>query len=100
MGHWSIFPKRTNLNLATPEAVAKSVRHMIINRKDRITLTGLGRFANFSIRYLPWFSDWLLWLNREKIKMQFTMIGGKQVDEINAKRSRCVEVFFELEADE
>ena len=72
-------PKRTNLQLATPESVAKSIRWMIEKKRNRITLTGLGHFANFSIRYLPWFSTWLLWLNRDKIKQQFTMIGGQKV---------------------
>lgn len=72
-------PKRINIRLATPESVAKSVRKMIVNRKKRITLTGLGRIANFSVRYLPWFSNWLLMLNRGKIKKQITMIGGEKV---------------------
>ncbi len=73
-------PKRNNLNLATPESVAESISYMIEKRNNKVTLTGLGQFANFAIRYLPAFSNWLLWLNREKIKQQFTMIGGQQVD--------------------
>tara|TARA_R110000744_G_scaffold171083_1_gene289497 strand:- start:69 stop:995 length:927 start_codon:yes stop_codon:yes gene_type:complete len=74
-------PKRTNMQLATKESVAQSVRKMIEKRTKRITLTGLGNLANFTIRYLPVFSNWLLWLNREKIKNQYTMIGGLKVDE-------------------
>ena len=69
------------MQLATKESVAQSVRKMIEKRKKRITLTGLGNLANFTIRYLPVFSNWLLWLNREKIKNQYTMIGGLKVDE-------------------
>jgi short-subunit dehydrogenase len=93
-------PKRTNLNLATQESVAKSVRQMIVNKNDRITLTGLGRFANFSIRYLPWFSNWLLWLNREKIKKQFTMIGGEKVQQTIAANGKYEKVFVELVTEE
>ena len=74
-------PKRTNMQLATQESVAQSIRKMIEKRTKRITLTGLGNLANFTIRYLPAFSSWLLWLNREKIKNQYTMIGGLTVDE-------------------
>ncbi len=85
-------PKRTNLRLATPESVAQSVRQMIVKRKNSITLTGLGLFANFSIRYLPWFSNWLLMLNRGKIKRNITMIGGEKVKErtINSKKHEDV----------
>ncbi len=71
-------PKRTNLYLDPPESVAESIGQMIFKRKKRITLTGLGQFANFSIRYLPWFSNWLLTLNRNKIKSEITMIGGQK----------------------
>lgn len=93
-------PKRTNLDLATPESVAISVSQMIVTRKKRMTLTGLGNFANFTIRYLPWLSNWLLWLNREKIKKQFTMIGGEQVHEINSVKRTYTEVLDELEVEE
>ena len=72
-------PKRTNLHLATPESVAKSVRQLIVKRKKKVTLTGLGQFANFSIRYMPWFSNWLLTRNRDKIKKEITMIGGEKI---------------------
>ena len=72
-------PKRTNLHLATPESVAKSIRQLILKRKKKVTLTGLGQFANFSIRYMPWFSNWLLTRNRDKIKKEITMIGGKKI---------------------
>ena len=54
---------------------------MIGKRTKRINLTGLGNLANFTILYLPAFSSWLFWLNREKIKNQYTMIGGLTVDE-------------------
>lgn len=74
-------PKRTNMKLATQESVAQSIRKMIEKRTNRITLTGLGNLANFTIRYLPKLSSWLLRLNREKIKNQYTMIGGLKVDE-------------------
>ena len=73
-------PVRTNIPLANPKSVARSIQQMIIKRKKRITLTGLGQFADFSIRYLPRFSEWLLWMNREKIRNQYTMIGGEKVN--------------------
>lgn len=72
-------PKRLNLQLAKPQSVARSVCRMIIKRKNKITLTRLGHFANFSIRYLPLISNWILWLNRRKIEKQFTLIGGLKV---------------------
>ncbi len=75
-GSWVYLPKRTNIRLAKPQAVAKSIKQMILLRKNRITLTPLGRFTDFVTRYLPRFSNWLLWVNRDKIKSQFTMIGG------------------------
>lgn len=80
-GTWIYLPKRTNIRLAKPQAVAKSIRRMIVGRKNRITLTGLGLFTNFAIRYLPGLSNWLLLMNREKIKRQFTLIGGEKVME-------------------
>lgn len=75
-GSWVYLPKRTNIKLAKPQAVARSIKKMILRRKNRITLTMLGRFTDFATRYLPRFSNWLLWANRDKIKIQFTMIGG------------------------
>jgi short-subunit dehydrogenase len=80
-------PKRNNIRLAKPESVAKSIYQMIVKRKDRITLTGLGQVANFSIRYLPIFSSWLLRMNKNKIKKQFTMIGGLKVMDSNSGES-------------
>lgn len=76
-GSWVYLPKRTNIKLAKPQAVAQSIKHMIIRRKNRITLTRLGRFTGFAIRYLPSLSNWLLLVNRKTIKRRFTMIGGK-----------------------
>ncbi|MBT8184627.1 MAG: SDR family NAD(P)-dependent oxidoreductase [Eudoraea sp.] len=76
-GSMVYLPKRTNIKLANPKNVAISIRQMIVRRKDRITLTNLGLFANFSIRYFPRFSDWLLWINRKKIRSEFTMIGSE-----------------------
>ncbi|TFG79191.1 MAG: SDR family NAD(P)-dependent oxidoreductase [Flavobacteriales bacterium] len=76
-GSWVYLPKRTNIKLAKPQAVAQSIKQMIIRRKNRITLTRLGRFTSFATRYLPSFSNWLLLVNRKTIKRQFTMIGGK-----------------------
>lgn len=74
-------PKRTNVQLATKASVAKSIRKMIEKRKKRMTLTGLGYLANFTIRYLPAFSDWLLWFNRKKIKREYTFIDHQVVGE-------------------
>jgi short-subunit dehydrogenase len=79
-------PKRNNIRLAKPESVAKSIHQMILKRKDRITLTGLGQVANFSIRYLPGFSSWLLRMNKNKIKKEYTMIGGLKVNNDNLSK--------------
>tara|TARA_R110001592_G_scaffold223459_3_gene478946 strand:+ start:691 stop:1614 length:924 start_codon:yes stop_codon:yes gene_type:complete len=92
-------PKRTNMQLATQESVAQSIRKMIEQRTKRITLTGLGNLANFTIRYLPAFSSWLLWINREKIKNQYTMIGGLKVDESKQKTSEYQEIIADTEVD-
>jgi len=78
-GSWIYLPKRTNVRLAKPESVAKSISRMIIKRKDKITLTRLGLLANYATRYLPKLSHWIVWTNREKIKEEFTLIGGPQV---------------------
>ena len=72
-------PKRINMRLAKPQSVAKSVRRMIEKRNDKSTLTELGMFANFMIRYMPWLSNYILLHNREKIRKQFTEIGGEKV---------------------
>ena len=92
-------PKRTNMQLATQESVAQSIRKMIEKRTKRITLTGLGNLANFTIRYLPAFSSWLLWLNREKIKNQYTMIGGLKVDESVQVASEYQEILTDSEVE-
>lgn len=89
-------PKRNNLHLATPESVARSISYMIARRNNRVTLTGLGHFANFAIRYLPAFSSWLLWYNREKIKRQYTMIGGKLVNQASAVKSQRIKNVYEV----
>jgi short-subunit dehydrogenase len=80
-GSLILLPKRTNINLAKPQDVARSIKRMILQRKNTITLTALGRFTGFATRYLPRFSNWLLWVNREKIKQQFTLIGGRSIEE-------------------
>lgn len=72
-------PKRENIRLAKTQSVAKSVRLMIEKRNDKATLTELGFLANFMIRYLPWLSNWILLVNRERIEKQFTYIGGERV---------------------
>ena len=92
-------PKRTNMKLATQESVAKSIRKMIEKRINRITLTGLGNLANFTIRYLPAFSSWLLWLYREKIKSQYTMIGGLKVDESAQVTSEYQEIIADSDVE-
>lgn len=68
-------PKRKNVRLAKRQSVAKSVHYMIKNRNNRGTLTELGLLANFMIRYLPRLSNWILLVNRERIRNQFTYIG-------------------------
>lgn len=78
-GSWVYLPKRTNIKLAKREAVAKSIRWMIVKRKHKITLTGLGKLTSFFTRYLPGFSTWLLMLNRHSIEKEFTLIGGEKV---------------------
>ncbi|MGB5553656.1 MAG: SDR family oxidoreductase [Flavobacteriaceae bacterium] len=72
-------PKRENIRLAKPRSVAKSVRHMIEKRHDKTTLTELGVLANYMIRYLPWLSNWILLVNRQRIEKEFTYIGGEKV---------------------
>lgn len=72
-------PKRDNIHLASPQSVAKHIGSMIVRRKNKITLTGLGRFANFTFRYLPWLGNWLLIRTRKKIQKDFTLIGGVPV---------------------
>ncbi|NJB71770.1 short-subunit dehydrogenase [Saonia flava] len=72
-------PKRTNVSLAKPNDVAKSVCQMILSKKNSVTLTGLGLLAQFTIRYFPRLSHWILWKNREKIKTQYALIGGIKI---------------------
>ena len=87
------------MHLATQESVAQSIRKMIEKRTNRITLTGLGNLANFTIRYLPAFSSWLLWLYREKIKSQYTMIGGLKVDESAQVTSEYQEIIADSDVE-
>tara|TARA_R110002167_G_scaffold125448_16_gene305625 strand:- start:1711 stop:2571 length:861 start_codon:yes stop_codon:yes gene_type:complete len=77
-GTWVYLPKRTNIKLAKPQTVAKSICHMIDTRTTVATLTNLGHLAGFTTRYLPRLSNWLLWFKRDQIKEQFTMIGGEK----------------------
>ncbi|MGB5437480.1 MAG: SDR family oxidoreductase [Maribacter sp.] len=78
-GTRTYLPKRENIRLAKPQSVARSVRLMIEKRNDKTTLTELGLLANFMIRYLPRFSNWILLVNRERIEKQFTYIGGEKI---------------------
>lgn len=75
-------PKRTNVRLAGPQSVAKSILRMMERRTDKITLTNLGLLADFLIQYLPKLSDWILLANRKKIEKEFTRIGGQPVAKI------------------
>ena len=70
-------PLRTNVKLAPPEAVAKSIRRMILKRKPKITLSGLGLFADFTTRYMPQLAHYIILANRNKIQKQYTLIGGE-----------------------
>ena len=92
-------PKRDNIRLATRVSVARSIRRMIIQRRNKATLTGLGHFTNFVSRYLPRFGDWLLWMNRKRIQEQFTMIGGEKVKKKSLEKGelREVEALSEVE---
>ncbi len=78
-GSWVYLPTRTNIVLAKPQEVAKSICSMVVNRNDTITLTKLGYLAGFTTRYLPALSSWILQMKRDDIKEEFTMIGGKKV---------------------
>lgn len=80
-GSWVYLPKRSNINLSKPEEVAKNISSMLINRKDVITLTRLGLLANLTTRYLPRISNWIIRSKREKIKKDFTLIGGEKVND-------------------
>jgi dehydrogenase/reductase SDR family protein 7B len=92
-------PKRSNMQLATQESVAQSIRKMIEKRTKRITLTGLDNLANFTISYLPAFSSWLLWLNREKIKNQYTIIGGLTLDKSTQVTSEYKEIIADTDVE-
>lgn len=78
-GSWIYLPKRTNIRLAKPTSVAKSVYKMITQRKSKITLTGLGHFTEFMNQYFPILSGMIIHRNLNKIKNQFTLIGGEKV---------------------
>jgi NAD(P)-dependent dehydrogenase (short-subunit alcohol dehydrogenase family) len=79
-GSWIYLPRRTNVRLAKPESVARSIVRMIRFRKRQITLTGLGKLTGFLTRYFPWLAEWILTVNRNKIKLQYTLIGGEKVN--------------------
>jgi NAD(P)-dependent dehydrogenase (short-subunit alcohol dehydrogenase family) len=85
-GSWIYLPKRTNVQLAKPESVALHIRQMIESRTSQITLTNLGQITNFMTRYFPALSDWILNKNREKIKKEFTLVGGISVNNLNLKK--------------
>jgi len=86
-------PKRNNVHLAKRSSVAKSVRLMIIHRKNKTVLGNLGILTNFIIRYFPWSSNMILLVARKKIKTQFTDIGGKKV-EIHHQESKAVHTYL------
>ncbi len=90
-GTWVYLPKRNNLKLAKAQSVAQSIGLMIVYRKDKITLTGLGKFSDFAIRYLPRLSNWLLLMNRNKIEREFTFTGGQKVPEKKPVKSALKE---------
>ncbi|MEB8329869.1 SDR family oxidoreductase [Flavobacteriaceae bacterium KMM 6897] len=75
-GTYIYLPKRTNQRLATRQSVAKNVCVQIAMRKNTLTLTGLGHLASIITRYFPLLGHWILWWNREKIRREYTMIGG------------------------
>ncbi|MFT4831527.1 MAG: NAD(P)-dependent dehydrogenase (short-subunit alcohol dehydrogenase family) [Psychroserpens sp.] len=93
-GSWIYLPKRTNQRLATKQSVAKSVCVQIAMRRNATTLTGLGHLAGLITRYSPLLGHWILWWNREKIKMEYTMIGGAwaQVRSMNAAHREVEEL--------
>lgn len=86
-GSWIYLPQRTNVTLASPQSVAKSICDMIAKRKKRITLTSLGVLANLIIRYFPILTEWIVWTNRKKIKEEFTLIGGEKAYENTSNSS-------------
>jgi short-subunit dehydrogenase len=98
-GSWVYLPKRTNVRLAQPRAVAESIRKMIVHRKNAITLTGLGKFTSFALRYLPRLSNWLLLMNRKKIEREFTSIGGQKVDDKSTAKRRVKPVYANIEVE-
>ena len=72
-------PKRTNVHLASPESVAKSICQMIESRTSKITLSRLGHLTEFLTRYLPRLSNWYLQTMRAKVKTDYTLLGGRKV---------------------
>ncbi|MBQ0732909.1 SDR family oxidoreductase [Aquimarina celericrescens] len=79
-------PKRKNIHLATQQSVARCVCLMIEKRKNRTVLTGLGYFADFMIQYFPKLSDWIILLNRQKIKDDFTFVEDEKILEIKKRQ--------------
>ncbi len=77
-GDWVYLPKRENVQLATRYSVAQHVIKMIIQRKNKMTLTPLGHFTSFMTRYLPKLSDLILTLGRNTLKKDYTDIGGEK----------------------
>lgn len=51
--------------------------NMIEKRNDSAIFTELGLLVDFMICYLPWISNGILLVNRDRIKNQYTYIGGK-----------------------
>lgn len=95
-GSWVYLPERTNIKLVNPHSVAQSIALMIIHRKNKITLTGLGKFSNFAFRYLPQLSNWLLLINRNKIEREFTLIGGQQVNEKIISNNNVIKSYHDV----
>ena len=80
-GSWIYLPKRNNIKLDTRERVAARVFDMIRSRKTSITLTSLGRFTNFVSHYLRGLAFWLMRINLNRIKRDFTYNGKRIVIE-------------------
>ena len=87
-GTWVYLPQRNNIKLTKPSSVAQSIGRMITHRQNRVTMTGLGLFSEFAIRYLPRLSNWLLLMNRNRIERQFTLIGGEKADDTITSMSK------------
>ena len=80
-GSWVLLPHRTNVNLAKPESVARSVRRMIETRRNQLTLTPLGHFTYVMTHFFPHLSNWIVIWSRRLIRDQFTFIRKEERSE-------------------